>query len=95
MVRSFGHFNSVVILHVFSIAFDNANDDAIGNKVMFEISNFGCKIIENQIPPFGEIHFLPDLPIPPVCYSAIIIIPSMYDSLAIFRASFCVESTES
>ena len=31
------------------------------------------EIIENHIPPFGEIHFLPDLPLPPVCFSEIII----------------------
>ena len=48
---------------------DSASADAIGNKVVTEISNSGCSMIENQIPPFGEIHFLPDLPRPPVCFS--------------------------
>ena len=95
IVRSFGHFNSVDILHVFSIAVESANDDAIGNNVILEISNFGCKIMEKNIPPFGEIHFLPDLPFPPVCFSAMMIIPSSSDSFAIFNASFCVDSTDS
>ena len=75
IVTSFGHFNSGIILHVFSIAYDNANDAAIGNNVILEISNFGCNIIDIHIPPLGDIHFLPDLPFPLVCFSAIITVP--------------------
>ena len=86
MVKSFGHFNSGEIFNVFSNAFDNASADAIGNKVVIEISNFGCKIIESQIPPLGETHFLPDLPFPPVCFAAIITAPLFAGSPAIFSA---------
>jgi len=50
------------------------------------MSNFGCKIIENQIPPLGEIHFLPVLPFPPVCVAAIITAPLFSGSFAIFNA---------
>jgi hypothetical protein len=86
IVKSFGHFNSGVISNVFSIAFANASDDAIGNSVVMDMSNFGCKIIENQIPPFGEIHFLPALPFPPVCVAAITTEPLFSGSSAIFYA---------
>ncbi len=86
IVISFGHFNSDLIFNVFSIAFDNANAEAIGNNVMTDMSNFGCKIIESQMPPLGEIHFLPNLPFPLVCFSAIITAPSFASSEAIFIA---------
>ena len=61
-------------MNVFSKAIDKANAEAIGNNVVIEMSNFGCKIIDKKIPPFGEIHFLPDLPFPPVCFAAIMIV---------------------
>ena len=85
-VKSFGHFKDGDVLVIFSIAYDNASDDAIGNKVVIEISNFGCKIMDSHMPPLGEIHFLPDLPLPPVCFSAIITVPSFFGSSAIFSA---------
>ena len=83
---SLGHFNSGDILNVFSIAFESARADAIGNKVVTVMSNLGYKISDNHIPPFGEIHFLPDLPLPPVCFSAIMAVPSLIDSSVIFNA---------
>ena len=37
---------------------------------------FGLRIIESQIPPFGDSHCLADLPLAFVCVSAIITVPS-------------------
>jgi BirA family biotin operon repressor/biotin-[acetyl-CoA-carboxylase] ligase len=70
----------------YGVASLNKDGDAIGNNVVIEMSNFGCKITDSHIPPFGEIHFLPDLPFPPVCFSAIIMAPLFFGSLAIFIA---------
>ena len=86
IVMSFGHFNSDLIFSVFSIAFDSASAEAIGNSVITDMSNFGCKIIESQMPPLGEIHFLPNLPFPLVCFSAIITVPLFASSRVIFIA---------
>ena len=77
------------------IDFDNATADKIGTNVELETSNFGWIIIENEIPPFGDVHFLSNRPLPVVCFSAMIIAPFSFLSDAICCAKFCVESISS
>ena len=67
-VMSFGHLTLVFRLRLLLIAFDKDTDATIGNKTDSSIVNFGCKMIENQIPPLGEIHFLFSRPFPLVCF---------------------------
>ena len=86
IVTSFGHFSSGLIFNVFSIASARAKDDAIGKSVVYEISNFGWRIIDSQIPPIGDDHFLPCLPLPEVCLWAIITEPFSFWFEAIVNA---------
>ena len=70
----------------------NATAPAIGTNVELPTSNLGWIINENHMPPFGDVHFLSSLPLPAVCFSAIIMVPSSFLSDAICCAKFCVES---
>jgi hypothetical protein len=45
-------------------------------SILCELNKFGFKMTESQIPPEGDIHALPALPIAFVCRSAIITVPS-------------------
>jgi hypothetical protein len=45
-------------------------------RILWELNKFGFKIADSQMPPGGDIHVLPALPIAFVCRSAIIIVPS-------------------
>ena len=47
---------------------DSATAVTIGSNTDSSMVKFGCNIIENQIPPLGEIHFLFNLPFPCVCF---------------------------
>jgi len=84
---------SVFNPNIFLIAFATA-DEAI--KVSFKASFgviLGRNIIENHIPPFGEIHRLPSLPFPCVCVLARITILSSLLFSAISLAMSFVEDT--
>ena len=67
-VMSFGHFTLVFKFVLLRIAFDNATDVTIGSSMESAIVNVGCKIIEHEIPPFEETHFLFNRPLPSVCF---------------------------
>ena len=91
---SFGHFIRAPILYICLIALATAIDPAIVTKNSLSIGTFGFRIIVAHIPPFGENHALPRRPTPPVCSSAIIIVPFNESGSSFRHKSFAIHVVE-
>src|SRR5690554_6474212 len=92
---SFGHFILALspVIFVMALATATAAIEVISGALAGAI--WGFNTMDIHIPfSGGDIQSLPIRPLPPVCSSAIITVPSLHPSLASSLASVLVESIE-
>src|SRR5205823_4133365 len=81
---SFGHFTLDLSPVFWAIVSHTANAATKPRSGLFLAGILGLKIIDNHIPPPGEIHLLFILPLPLSCFSANITVP--FNASGLFSA---------